>query len=238
MLEEDERYFKAHGEPLFSSHMLDLSEEPKEENIAICAKYFTRMAKLGQWLEMEIGITGGEEDGVNNEDVDNASLYTQPEDVFDVYKSLSKISPNFSIAAAFGNVHGVYKPGNVKLHPELLQKHQLYAEEQLQVKDTKPLFLVFHGGSGSTKEEIETAVKNGVVKMNVDTDTQYAYLIGMRDFFQTKAGYLQSQVGNPEGADKPNKKYYDPRVWVREGEKTMTTRVKEACTDLGNVNRL
>ncbi|KZT50498.1 hypothetical protein CALCODRAFT_504666 [Calocera cornea HHB12733] len=238
MLEEDERWFKTHGEPLFSSHMLDLSEEPKEENIAICAKYFERMAKMGQWLEMEIGITGGEEDGVNNEEVDNASLYTQPEDVFDVYKTLSKISPNFSIAAAFGNVHGVYKPGNVKLHPELLQKHQLYAEEQLHVKDTKPLFLVFHGGSGSTREEIETAVKNGVVKMNVDTDTQYAYLIGMRDFFQKKAGYLQSQVGNPEGADKPNKKFYDPRVWVREGEKTMTARVKEACTDLGNVNRL
>ncbi|EJU05230.1 fructose-bisphosphate aldolase [Dacryopinax primogenitus] len=238
MLEEDERWMKSHGEPLFSSHMLDLSEESKEENIALCAKYFERMAKMGQWLEMEIGITGGEEDGVNNEDVDNASLYTQPEDVFDVYKTLSKISPNFSIAAAFGNVHGVYKPGNVKLHPELLQKHQLYAEEQLNVKGTKPLFLVFHGGSGSTKEEIETAVRNGVVKMNVDTDTQYAYLVGMRDFFQKKAGYLQTQVGNPEGADKPNKKYYDPRVWVREGEKTMSDRVKEACRDLGNVDRL
>jgi len=238
MLEEDEKWMKSHGEPLFSSHMLDLSEEPKEENIALCAKYFERMSKMGQWLEMEIGITGGEEDGVNNEEVDNASLYTQPEDVFDVYTTLSKISPNFSIAAAFGNVHGVYKPGNVKLHPELLQKHQLYAEEKLQQKDTKPLFLVFHGGSGSTTEEIETAVKNGVVKMNVDTDTQYAYLIGMRDFFQKKAGYLQSQVGNPEGADKPNKKFYDPRVWVREGEKTMSDRVKEACRDLGNVNVL
>jgi len=203
MLDADEAHFKATGEPLFSSHMLDLSEEPKEENIAICAKYFERMAKLGQWLEMEIGITGGEEDGVNNEDVDNNSLYTQPEDVFDVYAALSKISPNFSIAAAFGNVHGVYKPGNVKLHPELLNKHQLYAEEKLGQKDSKPLFLVFHGGSGSTKDDIKMAVDNGVVKMNVDTDTQYAYLIGMRDFFQKKAAYLQSQVGNPEGADKP-----------------------------------
>jgi len=236
MLAADEAYFKQHGEALFSSHMLDLSEEPKDENIATCAKYFARMAPLGLWLEMEIGITGGEEDGVDNTSVDNSKLYTQPEDIWDVYSALSKISPNFSIAAAFGNVHGVYKPGNVRLHPELLQKHQLYAQEKLS--KTKPLFLVFHGGSGSTKDEIKTAVQNGVVKMNVDTDTQYAYLVGIRDFVQNKSGYLQSQVGNPEGADKPNKKYYDPRVWVREGEKTLVVRVKEACTDLGDVNRL
>ncbi|KAH7106481.1 fructose-bisphosphate aldolase [Auriculariales sp. MPI-PUGE-AT-0066] len=238
MLEADEAYFKTHGEPLFSSHMLDLSEDPKEHNIATCEKYFKRMAAMKQWLEMEIGITGGEEDGVDNTGVDNNSLYTQPEDVHDVFVALSKISPNFSIAAAFGNVHGVYKPGNVRLHPELLAKHQAYTASKLQNNDPKPLFLVFHGGSGSTKEEIKTAVDNGVVKMNVDTDTQFAYLSGIRDFVQKNAAYLGSQVGNPDGADKPNKKYYDPRVWVREGEKTLTTRVKEACTDLGNVGRL
>ena len=221
MLDADEAYYKEHGEPLFSSHMLDLSEEPKEENIATCVKYFKRMAPLGLWLEMEIGITGGEEDGVDNTGVDNSKLYTQPEDIFDVYSALSAIGPNFSIAAAFGNVHGVYKAGNVKLHPELLQKHQLYAEKQtgktktlyvlrllFQAIDSNFVlrFLVFHGGSGSTKEEIHTAVSNGVVKMNVDTDTQFAYLAGIRDFVQNKAGYLQTQVGNPEGADKPNKK--------------------------------
>jgi len=236
MLEADAAYFQQHGVPLFSSHMLDLSEESKEENIATCVKYLEKMAKLNLWLEMEIGITGGEEDGVDNTGVDNASLYTQPEDIYDVYTSLSKVSPNFSIAAAFGNVHGVYKPGNVKLRPEILGNHQKYVSEKTG-KD-KPLFLVFHGGSGSTKEEIHTAVQDGVVKMNVDTDTQFAYLVGMRDFFKKKEGYIQTQVGNPEGSDKPNKKYYDPRVWVREGEKTLSERVKEACTDLGNVNRL
>ncbi|KIY46513.1 hypothetical protein FISHEDRAFT_75539 [Fistulina hepatica ATCC 64428] len=238
MLDADEAYFKEHGEPLFSSHMLDLSEEPKEENIAICVKYFTRMAKMGQWLEMEIGITGGEEDGVDNTGADNASLYTQPTDIYDIYKALNAISPNFSIAAAFGNVHGVYKPGNVVLQPGLLGKHQAYASKQLGGKIAQPLYLVFHGGSGSTKEEIRTAVSNGVVKMNVDTDTQFAYLAGIRDYVLKKKDYVLTQVGNPEGADKPNKKFYDPRVWVREGEKTMTLRVKEACTDLGNVNVL
>jgi fructose-bisphosphate aldolase class II len=238
MLAADEAYFKEHQEPLFSSHMLDLSEETKEKNIAICVEYFERMAKIGLWLEMEIGITGGEEDGVDNTGVDNASLYTQAEDVYDVHAALSKISPNFSIAAAFGNVHGVYKPGNVRLHPELLGKHQSYASEKVGKKVEKPLYLVFHGGSGSTKEEIKTAVGHGVVKMNVDTDTQFAYLAGIRDFCETKKEYLKTQVGNPEGADKPNKKYYDPRVWVREGEKTLAARVKEACKDLGNVDRL
>jgi len=236
MLEADAEYFKEHGHALFSSHMLDLSEDPKEENIEICKKYLEKMAPLGLWLEMEIGITGGEEDGVDNTGVDNSALYTQPEDVYDVYKTLSAVSPNFSIAAAFGNVHGVYKPGNVKLHPELLGKHQDYVKQQTGKE--KPLFLVFHGGSGSTKEEITTAVNNGVVKMNVDTDTQFAYLAGIRDFVQKKAEYLKTQVGNPEGADKPNKKFYDPRVWVREGEKTLSERVKEACRDLGNVDKL
>ncbi|KAJ6463259.1 hypothetical protein C8R47DRAFT_82999 [Mycena vitilis] len=238
MLEADEAYFKEHQEPLFSSHMLDLSEEPKEENIATCVKYFKRMAPIGLWLEMEIGITGGEEDGVDNTGVDNASLYTQPEDIWEVYDALSKVGPNFSIAAAFGNVHGVYKPGNVKLQPDLLGKHQVFASGKLGGKIEKPLYLVFHGGSGSTKEEIKTAVGHGVVKMNVDTDTQFAYLAGIRDFVINKKDYLHTQVGNPEGPDKPNKKYYDPRVWVREGEKTLTVRVKEACTDLGNVGRL
>ncbi|KAL0566053.1 Fructose-bisphosphate aldolase 1 [Marasmius crinis-equi] len=240
MLEADEAYYKQHGEPLFSSHMLDLSEESKEENIEICVKYFKRMAPIGIWLEMEIGITGGEEDGVDNTGVDNASLYTQPEDIWEVHDALSKIGPGFSIAAGFGNVHGVYKPGNVKLRPDLLGKHQAHAKEKLgaKAKNDKPLFLVFHGGSGSTKDEIKTAVVNGVVKMNVDTDTQFAYLAGIRDYVLNKKDYLGSQVGNPEGADKPNKKYYDPRVWVREGEKTLAERVKEACADLGNTDRL
>ncbi|KAF9650381.1 hypothetical protein BDM02DRAFT_3185422 [Thelephora ganbajun] len=236
MLEADEAYFKAHQEPLFSSHMLDLSEESKEDNIATCVKYFKRMAPLGIWLEMEIGITGGEEDGVDNTGVDNSKLYTQPEDIWDIYSALNAISPNFSIAAAFGNVHGVYKPGNVRLHPELLGKHQKHVSEKLGGTSSKPLFLVFHGGSGSTKEEIKTAVQNGVVKMNVDTDTQWAYLLGIRDFVLKKKDYLMTQVGNPEGEDKPNKKYYDPRFWVREGEKTLVVRVKEACADLGNVD--
>jgi fructose-bisphosphate aldolase class II len=238
MLEADEKHFKEHGEPLFSSHMLDLSEDPKEKNIEICAKYFKRMAPIGLWLEMEIGITGGEEDGVDNTGVENSSLYTQPDDVYDVYKALGAIGPNFSIAAAFGNVHGVYKPGNVKLEPELLGKHQIYTADKIGKKDTKPLYLVFHGGSGSTKEEIATAVGHGVIKMNVDTDTQFAYLVGIRDFVNKKKDYLTRQVGNPDGADKPNKKFYDPRVWVREGEKTLAKRVEEACRDLGNVGKL
>lgn len=236
MLEADEQHYKEFGVALFSSHMLDLSEEPKHENIEICVSYLKKLHAIGVWLEMEIGITGGEEDGVDNTGVDNAALYTQPEDIFDVYDALSKVSPNFSIAAGFGNVHGVYKPGNVKLRPDLLGKHQ--AHVSVKTGKEKPLFLVFHGGSGSTKEEIRTAVENGVVKMNVDTDTQFAYLSGIRDFVLKKKDYLLTQVGNPEGPDKPNKKYYDPRVWVREGEKTLTERVKEACADLGNVGRL
>ncbi|KAI8388689.1 fructose-bisphosphate aldolase, class II [Radiomyces spectabilis] len=238
MLAADEAYFKAHGEPLFSSHMLDLSEEPKEENIATCVQYLKRMAPINCWLEMEIGITGGEEDGVNNEDVDNASLYTQPEDIWEIYEAFSKVSDLFSIAAAFGNVHGVYAPGNVKLHPELLGKHQAYVAEKLNSSNPKPVFFVFHGGSGSTKEEIKTGVDNGVVKMNVDTDTQWAYWIGLRDFYKKNEAYLQTQVGNPEGPGKPNKKFYDPRVFIRAAESTMIKRVQEACEDLHNVNTL
>ncbi|KAI3627872.1 FBA1 [Malassezia furfur] len=238
MLAADEEYFKQTGEPLFSSHMLDLSEEPKEENIEICRKYLERMAKIGVWLEMEIGITGGEEDGVNNENVNNASLYTQPEDIWDIYKAFSEITPNFSIAAGFGNVHGVYKPGNVSLRPELLRMHQDYVREQIKSDKENPVFLVFHGGSGSEKHEISEAVKNGVVKMNVDTDTQYAYLEGIRDFILNKKDYLMSQVGNPDGKDKPNKKFYDPRVWLREGEKTMAKRCIIAFDDLNSSNKL
>ncbi|GAA5894269.1 hypothetical protein JCM8208_002392 [Rhodotorula glutinis] len=239
MLEADEAYFKEKGEPLFSSHMLDLSEESKEENIETCVKYFTRMAKIDLWLEMEIGITGGEEDGVNNENVDNASLYTQPEDILDIHNALHAISPMFSIAAGFGNVHGVYKPGNVALRPELLAKHQAYCHEQLKSENSLPIYLVFHGGSGSSKEEITTAVQNGVVKMNVDTDTQWAYMTGHRDYFLSKQDFLKSQVGNPEkGPDAPNKKYADPRVWVREGELTMKKRCQEAFHDLLSEGKL
>ncbi|EME86361.1 uncharacterized protein MYCFIDRAFT_210483 [Pseudocercospora fijiensis CIRAD86] len=238
MLDADEAWFKQHGEPLFSSHMIDLSEEAVDENIKTTAAYLKRAAPMKQWLEMEIGITGGEEDGVNNEDVDNNSLYTQPEDIYEIYKTLAPISPYFSIAAGFGNVHGVYKPGNVKLRPELLQKHQKYVQEKEGTKDEKPVFLVFHGGSGSSKQDFLDAISYGVVKVNLDTDLQYAYTEGIRDYMIKKKDYVSSQVGNPDGEDKPNKKYYDPRVWVREGEKTMTKRVAVALEDFNAANQL
>jgi len=236
MLEADEEYFKANGEPLFSSHMLDLSEEFDEENIKTCAKYFKRMAAVNLWLEMEIGITGGEEDGVDNTGVKAESLYTKPEQVYNVYKTLSPISPMFSIAAAFGNVHGVYKAGNVVLSPHLLKGHQEYAKQQLNCADNKPLFLVMHGGSGSTAAEIGEAVSNGVVKMNIDTDTQWAYWDGLRGFYKKNEGYLQGQIGNPDGADKPNKKFYDPRVWVRAAEDSMIKRAFESFENLNGKN--
>ncbi|KAF2444954.1 hypothetical protein P171DRAFT_387613 [Karstenula rhodostoma CBS 690.94] len=238
MLDADEAYFKEHNEPLFSSHMIDLSEEAVDWNIQTTAKYLKRAAPMKQWLEMEIGITGGEEDGVNNEDVDNNSLYTQPEDIYEIYKTLSAISPYFSIAAGFGNVHGVYKPGNVKLQPVLLKKHQEYVKEQTKTKEDKPVFLVFHGGSGSSVDDFREAISYGVVKVNLDTDLQWAYSTGFRDFFKKNEGYLKTQVGNPEGEDKPNKKYYDPRVWVREGEKTMTKRVEIALEDFYTAGKL
>jgi fructose-bisphosphate aldolase class II len=238
MLDADEEYFKQHGEPLYSSHMIDLSEEPVDWNIQTTAKYLKRAAPMKQWLEMEIGITGGEEDGVNNESVDNNSLYTQPEDIYEIHKTLSEISPYFSIAAGFGNVHGVYKPGNVRLHPELLDKHQKYVKEKTGSEKDKPVFLVFHGGSGSSLQEFKTAISFGVCKVNLDTDMQYAYMTGIRDYFAKKKDYLSSQVGNPEGEDKPNKKYYDPRVWVREGEVTMRNRVEEALKDFNTANQL
>jgi len=225
MLKADEEYFAKNGEPLFSSHMLDLSEEPDEENIAICVEYFKRMAPMKIWLEMEIGITGGEEDGVNNEDVDPEKLYTTPEQVFAVHQALSPIGSMFSIAAAFGNVHGVYKPGNVKLSPEKLGNHQAYAKKMLESDLDKPLFLVMHGGSGSTDEEIKLAVTNGVVKMNIDTDTQWSYWDGLRVYEASKRAYLQGQIGNPDGPDKPNKKLYDPRAWLRKAEESMCKRV-------------
>ena len=232
MLEANEKYFAKHGEPLFSSHMLDLSEEPDEENIEICVEYFKKMNKMNIMLEMEIGITGGEEDGVNNEDVDPDKLYTSPEQVYEVYKALSAISPMFSVAAAFGNVHGVYKPGNVKLAPERLGGHQKYTKEQIGSDLEKPIYLVMHGGSGSTDAEIHEAVSNGVIKMNIDTDTQWAYWDGMRKFEAANHDFLQGQIGNPNGADKPNKKFYDPRAWIRKCEESMVARLGQSFEQL------
>merc|ERR1719197_1499507 len=230
MLEADQEYFKAYGEPLFSSHMLDLSEEPHEENIGICAQYFKKMAPMNLILEMEIGITGGVEDGVDNSGVAKDKLYSTPEDTELVWNTLSPISEKFTIAAAFGNVHGVYKPGNVVLQPELLDSFQKHLAAKVGYE--KPFFFVFHGGSGSEKHEIEAAVRYGVVKMNVDTDTQWAYWEGLLKFYKAKEGYLQGQIGNPEGADKPNKSYYDPRKWVRCSEESMRDRCIEAYRDL------
>lgn len=233
MLEADEAFFKAYGEPLFSSHMLDLSEEPHEENIGICVEYFKKMAPMNLILEMEIGITGGVEDGVDNSGVSKDKLYSTPEDVWGVWEGLAPISEKFTIAAAFGNVHGVYKPGNVKLQPDLLDSFQKFAGAKLGQE--KPYFFVFHGGSGSEKSDIDKALDYGVVKMNVDTDTQWAYWEGLLKFYKAKEGYLQGQIGNPDGEDKPNKSYYDPRKWVREAEVGMVNRVVEGCKDLRNV---
>jgi len=237
LLDASEEHFKATGAPLFSSHMIDLSEEPIEENIATCKEYLARMSQMGMTLEIELGITGGEEDGVDNSDVDVSKLYTQPEEVAYAYEELSKVSPRFTIAAAFGNVHGVYKPGNVKLTPKILKNSQEYITKNYKVEENHIDF-VFHGGSGSSLEEIREAIGYGVIKMNIDTDLQYGFLIGVRDFIQDKKDYLQSQIGNPEGEEQPNKKYYDPRVWLREGEKTFVARLKQAFEDLNNVNTL
>lgn len=238
MLEADEEYFKANGEPLFSSHMLDLSEEFDEENISTCVKYFKRMTAINLWLEMEIGITGGEEDGVDNTGVKAEELYTTSEQVFKVFTSLSAIGPMFSIAAAFGNVHGVYKAGNVVLSPHLLGNHQKYIKEQIKSDLDKPAFLVMHGGSGSTEAEIREAVNNGVIKMNIDTDTQWAYWDGIRMFYKKNEEYLQGQVGNPQGEDKPNKKFYDPRVWIRAAEESLITRANQSFKNLNGENVL
>jgi fructose-bisphosphate aldolase class II len=237
LLDASEQHFKQTGSPLFSSHMIDLSEEPLEENIELCKEYLKRMSAMGMTLEIELGITGGEEDGVDNSDVDDSKLYTQPEEVAYAYEELSKISPRFTVAAAFGNVHGVYKPGNVKLTPKILKNSQEYISEKYGVGHNHIDF-VFHGGSGSTVEEIREAIGYGVIKMNIDTDMQYAYMEGVRNYIQDKNAYLQGQIGNPEGADAPNKKYYDPRTWIREGEKTFVARLKKAFEDLNNVNTL
>mmetsp|Transcript_167877 Transcript_167877/g.297300 ORF Transcript_167877/g.297300 Transcript_167877/m.297300 type:complete len:424 (+) Transcript_167877:88-1359(+) len=239
MLEADEAYFKEHGEPLFSSHMLDLSEEPLEENVAICKKYLERMAKINCLLEMELGVTGGEEDGVDNSDVDSSRLYTQPEEVWYTYQELSSI-PNaaFTVAASFGNVHGVYAPGNVDLKPVILHNTQAYIKEKLGTDNDKPMFFVFHGGSGSSPEDIQYAIEAGVVKMNIDTDTQWAFWDGMRKYEAKNRDYLQGQIGNPEGPEKPNKKYYDPRMPLRAGEESMADRLIAAAKDLNCVDVL
>jgi len=238
LLDAGEKNFAETGKPLFSSHMLDLSEEPIEENIAICKSYLERMSKIGMTLEIELGITGGEEDGVDNSGLDNSLLYTQPAHVFYAYQELSKVSPNFTIAASFGNVHGVYKPGNVKLMPIILKNSQDYIKGKLGISVAHPVNFVFHGGSGSSHAEIREAISYGVIKMNIDTDTQWAYWDGVRLFEAANHDYLQGQIGNPEGAEKPNKKFYDPRVWLRKGEETLIARLKQAFEDLNAINSI
>jgi fructose-bisphosphate aldolase class II len=237
LLEASETYYAQHGKSLFSSHMLDLSEEPIEENISICKKYLKRMSKMSMTLEIELGITGGEEDGVDNSDVDVSKLYTQPEEVAFAYEELNTISSQFTIAAAFGNVHGVYKPGNVKLTPKILKNSQKFISEKYNLPENSVDF-VFHGGSGSTQEEIKESIGYGVIKMNIDTDLQFAFTEGIRDYMNNNIEYLRNQIGNPEGTDQPNKKYYDPRKWLRLGEETFKTRLKKAFKDLNNINTL
>ncbi|MCC7331802.1 MAG: class II fructose-bisphosphate aldolase [Flavobacteriales bacterium] len=237
LLDAGEKFYAQHGYPLYSSHMIDLSEEPIHENIEICKRYLERMSKIGMTLEIELGITGGEEDGVDNSDVENNKLYTQPEEVAYAYEELLKVSNQFTIAAAFGNVHGVYKPGNVHLTPKILRNSQEYIQKKYNT-DKNPVDFVFHGGSGSSVEEIREAISYGVIKMNIDTDLQFAFTEGVRDYMGAKSAYLKTQIGNPEGDDKPNKKFYDPRVWLREGEKTFKNRLKQAFVDLNNVNTL
>ena len=236
LLDAGEKQFNHTGKPLFSSHMLDLSEEPLEENIALSKEYLKRMSKIGMSIEIELGVTGGGEDGVDNTDIDNSLLYTQPEDVALAYKELSEVSPHFTIAASFGNVHGVYKPGNVKLTPKILDNSQQYIQEKFGTAD-KPVNFVFHGGSGSEPSEISEAICYGVIKMNIDTDTQWAAWEGTKDYYEKYRDYMQGQIGNPEGEDKPNKKYYDPRKWLRAGQETLVARVVQAFKDLNAVGR-
>ncbi len=237
LLDAGEEHFRLTGKPLFSSHMIDLSEEPISENLDICKKYLSRMSKIGMTLEIELGITGGEEDGVDNTDIDSSKLYTQPEEVAYAYEELMKISPRFTIAAAFGNVHGVYKPGNVKLTPIILKNSQEYVQKKFNTGEN-PINFVFHGGSGSTKEEIREAIGYGVIKMNIDTDLQFAFTEGVRDYITKYNAYLQQQIGNPEGEDLPNKKYYDPRKYLRLGQETFMIRLEQAFGDLNNINTL
>ena len=236
LLDAGKRHFDATGAPLFSSHMIDLSEEPLEENIATCVGYMEKMDAMGMFLEIELGVTGGEEDGVDNTDIDSSRLYTQPEEVAYAYESLKRVSDNFTIAAAFGNVHGVYKPGNVSLTPKILDNSQQHIQEKFGTHPN-PVDFVFHGGSGSSVEEIREAIGYGAIKMNIDTDMQWAFLSGVRDYVQDNNAYLQDQIGNPDGPDKPNKKYYDPRVWLRKGEETFVTRLTQAFEDLNCVGR-
>jgi len=236
MLDAGEANFKANKKPLFSSHMLDLSEESLEENIEISAKYFKRMSAMQTGIEIELGVTGGEEDGVDNTDIDNSKLYTQPEDVAYAYSQLREVGSNFTVAASFGNVHGVYKSGNVKLSPIILKNSQEYVQKKYGTA-AKPVSFVFHGGSGSLQSEIREAIDYGVIKMNIDTDMQWAYWEGIKNFYEEKKAYLQGQLGNPEGADSPNKKFYDPRVWQRKGEESFVKRLKVAFEDLNNINR-
>jgi len=236
LIDAGEEFYEAYGKPLYSSHMLDLSEESLEENIAISKKFLERMDKIEMTLEIELGVTGGEEDGVDNTNIDNSKLYTQPEDVAYAYEELGKVSKRFTIAASFGNVHGVYKPGNVKLTPKILDNSQKYIQEKFNTEE-KPVDFVFHGGSGSDPKDIEEAISYGVIKMNIDTDTQWAFWEGVLNNYKNKEGYLQGQIGNPDGDDKPNKKYYDPRAWLREAEKSMVARLKIAFKDLNCLNR-
>ena len=236
LLDAGEAFYAQHGKPLFSSHMIDLSEEPIEENIEICKHYLERMSKIGMTLEIELGVTGGEEDGVDNSDIDSSKLYTQPSEVAYAYEELSKISPRFTIAAAFGNVHGVYKSGNVKLSPIILHNSQEFVKEKFGLTAEKPINFVFHGGSGSSREEIREAISYGAIKMNIDTDLQWAFWEGILGYYKSKEGYLQGQIGSPDGEDSPNKKYYDPRVWLRKGEDTFVSRLKEAFEDLNAAN--
>lgn len=237
LISESEKHYEKYGKPLFSSHMIDLSEEDIKENISTCKKYLKRMSKIGMTLVIELGVTGGEEDGVDNTDIDSSKLYTQPEEVAYAYEQLSEISDKFTIAAAFGNVHGVYKPGNVKLTPKILKNSQDYISKKFNVAQNTVNF-VFHGGSGSTVEEIREAISYGAVKMNIDTDMQYAYMSGVRDYFTSNTEYLKNQIGNPDGDDIPNKKFYDPRVWLRKGEEYFVTRLEQAFEDLNNINTL
>lgn len=236
LLTAGEKYFEQNGEPLFSSHMIDLSAEPLDENIDICCKYLERMSKIGMTLEIELGCTGGEEDGVDNSDIDSSKLYTQPEDVAYAYEKLNAISPYFTIAASFGNVHGVYKPGNVSLSPQILKNSQSFVSEKFGLAE-QPLNFVFHGGSGSELSDITEALSYGTVKMNIDTDTQWATWAGVLNYHQENEGFLNSQIGNPDGDDKPNKKYYDPRVWLRSAEISMKQRLIQCFTDLNCLNR-
>ncbi len=236
LLQASEENFKAFGKPLFSSHMLDLSEESLEDNIEISKRYLQRMAKIGMGLEVELGVTGGEEDGVDNTDIDSARMYTQPDEVAQMYGALMEVSDQFTIAAAFGNVHGVYKPGNVKLQPVILKNSQAHIRERFGTADN-PVSFVFHGGSGSSREEIREAISYGAIKMNIDTDTQWSFWEGIKNYYKKNEGYLQGQIGNPDGGNIPNKKFYDPRAWLRKGEESMIARLKEAFEDLNCLNR-